>query len=362
MTIFLQDQDSRVKADIHSTAERMLAVPMASVQRLGGGLNSRVYQLTAANGARYALKLYFRELSAARERLDAEYSGLCFLWEHGIRSIPQPLAVDQEQGCAIYEFIDGQKIFADGATGQDIERAAEFLAELKGLKEFGDNFPPASEAYFCAENIYGNLRARINRLAGVDRTGEEHDALQSYLKDDFQPFLETLTGWSKKEFSKAGMVFSKNIGREERTLSPSDFGFHNALRDKTGRVVFLDFEHFGWDDPAKMIADFLLHPAMALGRGLKQQFVTSVLGLFKERKTLASRMKILYPVFGLKWCLIFLNEFIPNDFRRRNFAHTEAVNKQGLLQGQLAKARDMLNEMKRVYREFPYKTDEGLRG
>ena len=86
------------------------------------------------------------------------------------------------------------------------------------------------------------------------------------------------------------------------------------------------------------------------------------MGLFKERKTLASRMKILYPVFGLKWCLIFLNEFIPNDFRRRNFAHTEAVNKQGLLQGQLAKARDMLNEMKRVYREFPYKTDEGLRG
>ena len=49
---------------------------------------------------------------------------------------------------------------------------------------------------------------------------------------------------------------------EQRTLSPSDFGFHNALRRPDGRVVFLDLEYFGWDDPAKMISDFLLHPAL----------------------------------------------------------------------------------------------------
>ena len=45
-----------------------------------------------------------------------------------------------------------------------------------------------------------------------------------------------------------------------RVLSPSDFGFHNALRRPDGTIVFVDFEYFGWDDPAKMMADAMLHP------------------------------------------------------------------------------------------------------
>ena len=42
---------------------------------------------------------------------------------------------------------------------------------------------------------------------------------------------------------------------EDLQISPSDFGFHNALRTNTG-PVFFDFEFSGWDDPAKTIIDF----------------------------------------------------------------------------------------------------------
>jgi len=47
---------------------------------------------------------------------------------------------------------------------------------------------------------------------------------------------------------------------DETCLSPSDFGFHNALVDPSGALSFLDFEYAGRDDPAKPVSDFFCQP------------------------------------------------------------------------------------------------------
>lgn len=36
-----------------------------------------------------------------------------------------------------------------------------------------------------------------------------------------------------------GLSFNESVA--ERWLSPSDFGFHNILKDRNGWLVFLDF-------------------------------------------------------------------------------------------------------------------------
>ncbi len=356
MTISLKNKESSVDIDLKAIAGRLLSMPIISCERIGGGLNSRVYQLEAKNASKYILKFYYRDHSDQRDRLTAEFSSLTFLWQNGVRLIPRPIAMAQDEGCAIYEFIEGEKILPGGITSQDIECVIEFLKELKNLRNHRGIFPPSSEAFFSAQDINANIQMRVNRLKEIEETGEEYHALQNYLENDFVPFWETLIEWVKKNFLESGVSFTESISENEKTLSPSDFGFHNALRDKRGRVIFLDFEYFGWDDPAKTISDFLLHPAMMLEESLKQQLVTGVLKLFKECEPLKHRVKILYPIFGLKWCLIFLNEFIPGDFRRRNFAQMEAINKRSIYQHQLLKAKNMLNAMKQTYREFPYDT------
>ena len=38
-------------------------------------------------------------------------------------------------------------------------------------------------------------------------------------------------------------------------LSPSDFGFHNIVKNKK-KLYFLDFEYSGFDDPLKLLSDF----------------------------------------------------------------------------------------------------------
>ena len=60
-----------------------------------------------------------------------------------------------------------------------------------------------------------------------------------------------------------------------RSLSPSDFGFHNALLEADGRLTFVDFEYFGWDDPVKIVADVMLHPGMGLSADHGRRFATN---------------------------------------------------------------------------------------
>ena len=69
----------------------------------------------------------------------------------------------------------------------------------------------------------------------------------------------------KWELVKNEDVFSDEIlAVDKRCLSPSDFGFHNSILDDNGRYYFLDFEYSGWDDPAKMVSDFFLQPAVSV--------------------------------------------------------------------------------------------------
>ena len=116
------------------------------------------------------------------------------------------------------------------------------------------------------------------------------------------------------------MNFDAAIPERERTLSPSDFGFHNARRREDGSLVFLDFEYFGWDDPAKLTADILMHPGMALSAEEDEQFRRGLADVYREDEIYGARLSALWPLFGLRWCLILLNEFLPERWFRRAYA------------------------------------------
>lgn len=159
--------------------------------------------------------------------------------------------------------------------------------------------------------------------------------------------LARVEAWGRRRYARAGCDFEKAIARSNRTLSPSDFGFHNAVR-RGGALVFLDFEYLGWDDPAKMIADFVLHPAMSLPRPSGVRFEREMMALFAGDQRLALRLEVLYPLTALKWCLLILNEFLPGAWARRRFARAELPPRDAVLARQLAKARRMLARAARL--------------
>jgi hypothetical protein len=342
---------------------RWLNRRVTAVERIGGGRNSRIYKVTAEGAAAFALKMYFRHAADTRDRLATEFNSFSFLWQHGFREIPQPILADPARGWAVYEFIEGEKIPPGRAGEADVKAVADLLGRLRELSRKPDSrqLAAASEAFFAVDQVVANVCERRERLMAVadaapsQGRGAPCSALREFLDAELTPLLEQVTAWSRERLASAGESAERELPWEQRTLSPSDCGFHNALRRRDGSLIFLDFEYFGWDDPAKMISDFLLHPAMELSAELKKQFASAVLRRFADFPALAGRLEGVYPLFGLKWCLILLNEFLSDSLQRRQFAAVAAADRAALQMQQLEKARRMLQRIRGEYEQFPYR-------
>jgi len=324
--------------------------------RLTGGRNSRVYHLISPDGRVLAGKVYFGPRADGFDRLAVEYQALVFLKDNGVEAVPRPVALDAKAGLAVYEFCEGRRIAPAEIGPADLDQATAFLMGLKSLgrRPEADRLPPASEACFSGADIQANLTARLKRLRAVDGRVAAGELLFDFLDRDLAPAMDLLLGWASARFYRQGLDWTARLDLAHQTLSPSDFGFHNALRREDGSITWLDFEYFGWDDPAKMTADFLLHPAMNLDREAGRRFTSAILDGFSEAEDLAFRLETVYPLFGLKWCLILLNEFVPADLERRDFAAGGVLDADETRRRQLDRAASLLKRILSEYASFPY--------
>lgn len=327
----------------------LLGAPVRALVEVGGGRNSRVYRLCVESSQCFALKCYFRHASESRARMETEFASLEFLWRGGVRNIPMPLVSSPKHGFAIYSWINGRRISSQDVTSVSVEAANAFLCDLAELRSIlgSERLSAASEACFSGPDIITNLENRLQPL----RERSENQKLQSFLNHDLIPALERICDWSRRQMGEA---FERKLELQDRTLSPSDFGFHNALATESGRMFFLDFEYFGWDDPAKTLSDFVLHPGMVISPALKRQFSQNLVQQLPCRRGLRERVRAYYPLFGLKWCLILLNEFLPDQLQRRRFAGMNEQDCQRKQIEQLAKAENMLSKTLSEYEHFPY--------
>lgn len=335
---------------------RLLNRSVDGLERIGGGRNSQVYRVDAGDGERFALKVYFRHPADKRDRLATEFGSFTHLWQNGVREVPEPLACEPERGWAIYHYIEGEKIPPGQAGEVEVVAAANFLGSLRSLahKNESRQLGTASEAFFAVGQTVENVRQRLAALQRADDASPAGRELRDFLATGFEPLLARVVPWSEGRLRAAGVSFAEELDLGRRTLSPSDFGFHNALRQRDGRIIFLDFEYFGWDDAAKMISDFLLHPAMDLPVAAKKRFASTMFANFADWPGLRGRVEAVYPLFGLKWCMILLNEFRPDQMARRQFAATVKADCSDLQLAQIGKARQMLNRIKSEFENFPY--------
>ncbi len=334
----------------------LLGCDVQSVRSVSGGQNSRVYRASCGRRGVFAVKVYFQGAGDERHRLEAEFSALQFMWQHGMRCVPEPIAAEGRTGYAVYEYIEGSRISPGGIGSTDIDSAVDFLCRVDALRteEGSSSLPLAAEACFSVDEAVENIQLRLDRLRAAQGDEEEDAGLGRYLEDSFVPAFNEVRAWCRSRMEVLGLRCESKLDPEERTLSPSDFGFHNALRRGSGELVFLDFEYFGWDDPVKIISDFLLHPAMEMEKEMRGRFAAGMLDHFRDRGNLSARLAVGYPLFGLKWCMILLNEFLRADLQRRTFAKGEAASGQEVLEKQLDKADRMLDRVMGEFGDVPY--------
>jgi hypothetical protein len=335
--------------------EGLLNEPVASVARIGGGRNSQVYRIDLASGRRVALKRYFQQTQDMRDRRLTEAVALRFLHDQRVTCVPCLLASDASRQASVLEFVPGEPVTAGTAARPDLDRLASFLVALFRLSQeaAAAALPVASEAVFTLAELIDTITQRLTRLQRLERKTPMQRELAEFLEREFVPALEQLSAWAVLKLGHYGLVGDRPLPISARTLSPSDFGLHNTLRTSDGGLVFVDFEYFGWDDPAKTISDFLLHPGMALSTEQRGWFLQKLLAGLGRSDALEDRLRVAYVLFGLKWVMIVLNEFVPERLARRLFADP-TLRADEVQREQLGKARDLLIRSLQAQLTFPY--------
>jgi hypothetical protein len=318
-------------------ARDLVGRPVDAITPLRGGRNARVFRIAAGREV-FALKL-FPPPADGRDRLATEVEALRLMQGCGIADVARVLATEPARHGALLTWLDGVPVATP--SDADIDAAAEFLAALQamGATAAGRAFlRPAAEACLSGREVERQIRARLAAL--VAHAGTE-PALAGFLHGTFAPAFAVLLVRAERGFAAAGLDFAALLPQEKQSLVPADFGFHNCLRGADGRLRFLDFEYFGWDDPVKLTADLLHHPGTPLAAPQAERLRAAALGIYGSDPAFAPRLAALYPLFGLRWALILLNEFLPARWRGRVEAGETEAWPQAKAR-QLARAYDLL--------------------
>lgn len=308
-----------------------------SAAPIAGGANNRVYRVCDAEHD-WVLKYYYQNPADPRDRFLAERGFYQLLWDAGIRQIPEPVAWVESQRLGVFAFIPGRKLTPSELRPCHLTEAIEFIAAIQNVRYLADAIPMASEACLTLAEHLRCVERRFHRLIdiqpadAVDRevlhfVQSELGPGLSRLKSRFQRMVETATADPQLPLPSAG-----------RCLSPSDFGFHNAILDRDGRLRFFDFEYAGWDDPAKLVCDFFCQPQIPVNLEHWKSWIADLVQCMPEWEGLAPRASGLLPLYQYKWCCIMLNEFVQADRERRAFSNQRSLQVDQRL-AQLNKAR-----------------------
>ncbi len=308
----------------------------SNITSLKGGANNRVFRIDFFYSKPLVLKSYFQHEQDQRPRLKAEFEFLKYAWEEGIRSVPEPLYRDPAQNLALYSFLEGELPSPVHATRSFIEHAATLLIQLNQNKKRGSHLLKASEACLDPSDYIRTVEERLTRLQGVLQESEPEKKLSILLRGEILPRWHQM----KEEACKTALHLLTPT-EEDRIITPSDFGLHNALISPNGTPFFIDFEYAGWDDPAKTVCDFFLQPKIPIPFAYFDGFANQIASLSQNRQRTLERIEKMMPICKLKWCCIILNVFLHAGKKRREFSKTDLASSQ---EKQLAIAEEYLKK------------------
>ena len=323
--------------------------PVLHCELVGGGRDGRVYRVECADGTLYAVKQHFQDPRARRDRMKTELLGLQFLAARRESGVPAVLAMDRERGALLLSHVAGGPVIQPDAAAAD--QAADFLGRLWRYSRIIEDgwewlaLKPAPDVYFSASGVMGGVRDRLSRLRRVPPSALLGEELAAFVEERLVPALDVWKQHCADRLDAAGVDFGAEIPRASQLLCSTDFGFRNAIRAESGKIHFVDFECFGWNDPARVLCDFALQPDRGLPVELLGRFLDRCRAHFAAGPVLDARCRALFPLFGLKWCCLLLKAFLPGDDDRRSRALDVVIDPRERRAARLAAAGALLDSL-----------------
>jgi hypothetical protein len=316
---------------------RKLGASIDTLEFLPGGINNQVFGCKVGEH-RFVVKGYAAHRTGEHDRFKAELEFLNYARVVAPEFVPQLLGSDAASRSLVLESLEGAG-FQEGTNPSkgDIDYAANLLRCLNGDLELAKRHVKGSAAdgFLRLTEHLQNIEQRISKMSA------EH------LPVDLRAKADGLINdvWRELDYlqeSTAQLIAKGNcedvLDPVERCVSPSDFGFHNAIRTPQG-IKFFDFEFAGWDDPVKAVADFDFQPRVPLS--VRARALSEALPQWS--KGLSQRYEVLFPILRLKWACIILGVLNPDRYAQMKIIYSDQAFER-LVQPKLKLARDYLME------------------
>jgi hypothetical protein len=332
-------QSSQLPDEVREIARALSPQAVDDVSELRKGNNSRIFRVDTRGGP-LALKRY--PAADRRNRLEAEVRALRYFERQGIDRTPRVVAVAPESRFALFTWIEGHAV--DAVTDGDIGEFAAFQIAVdraideRARREIGE----ASEACLSGTRIVSHIESRYARLAAIK---QDVSGFAAFFDEVLVPSLHEFEARAREAYRRLDLPFAEEITPDFRTLIPSDLGAHNALRGEDGRLYFLDFEYFGWDDPVTSVANFNMHPGMRLTEHQQLSYRDQLLAHFCTHSE-GERLAALMPLYALRWCAIILGELLPERWKHRLDSNAQLGTWDEVRREQIGKARRLLSRVR----------------
>lgn len=285
---------------------RRLSADPRTLEPLHGGINSQVFRFKVSKNW-HVIKSFSSKPTAGLDRLKAEVEFLNYAQLVAPKFVPRLLHADEASRSVVLEYIEGEK-FEDNRppSRKSVDQAITFMRRLNEDREIARQYVSgsAAEGFLRLNEHLENIDQRL-MLMGVEHVPDVCKAEAQRLIDAARHRLSFLQDRTEHLLSQGHCADA--LGQQERCVSPSDFGFHNAIRTPTG-VKFFDFEFAGWDDPAKAVADFDLQPRVPVMP--RAQALAKAMPAWNA--ALVARHMALAPILELKWACIILGLLNPS--------------------------------------------------
>ncbi len=308
-----------------------------TLEHLQGGINNQVFFCKAAEDS-FVLKGYAAHRVGEHNRFKAEVEFLNYARAVAPEFVPQLLGSDAASRSLVLENLDGER-FQEGThpSLDDIDCAANFLWRLNEDLELAKRHVngSAADGFLRITDHLRNVEKRASKMTAEHLSANfraKGEALIKCVRRELDYLQESTEQLITKDH------FENALNPNARCVSPSDFGFHNAIRTPQG-IKFFDFEFSGWDDPVKAVADFDLQPRVSLS--LRARALSKALPQWS--KGLAERYDVLFPILKLKWACIILAVLNPDRHAQITALDNSQASEQ-LVRGKLNLAQSYLTK------------------
>lgn len=281
--------------------------------------NSKNYKLELMNKKKFLVKIYPSLIFDKRERLKNEFKALKFLSLQKKIKTPKVIEINNELNIGIFQYVDGKKI--KKPSNNDLNDIIIFIKNLKLLSEKNRSSRKFNLASEVSTNL-SDLKLEItNRKLLIDKNLKQNKSNKL--------IFELNNIWKVMQVTKNNLM--KKSSRVNFILSPSDIGFHNTIK-KNESLIFLDFEYFGWDDPIKIVSDFIIHPKNNLNYSQIVKWIKNIKRNFNEIRDFDKRLNLFFPYYLFRWILIIIrkeiieNNKLNNNYKNYNYKSNKLIN------------------------------------